>query len=159
MFRIVHGLFYFPENIFFHHNNQRVTRSLNPYSFVCPFARTCYYYNSYIPRTIRLWNSYYLPHSLIILSLILYHPLRLMHGHIYIISMYCYFWCPLHSYCVCKKYYREKEKKKRKRWIYSQYLGYFALCSARLTYCFLETVWGTAWHLQSSMLAWLQYIM
>ena len=62
MFRIVHGLFYFPGGVFCYHNAQRVTRSLNPYSFVYPFVRTCYYYNSYVLRTIRLWNS--LPISL-----------------------------------------------------------------------------------------------
>ena len=62
MFRIVHSLLYFLGGVFCYHNAQRVTRSLNPHSFVCPFARTCYYYNSYVPRTIRLWNS--LPISL-----------------------------------------------------------------------------------------------
>ena len=62
MFRIVHGLFYFPRGVFCYHNAQKVTHSLNPHSFVCPLAHTCYYYNSYVPRTIRLWNS--LPISL-----------------------------------------------------------------------------------------------
>ena len=62
MFRIIHGLFHFPDNIYCHNDVQRVTRSSNPHSFICPFARTCYYYNSYVPRSIRLWNS--LPTSL-----------------------------------------------------------------------------------------------
>ena len=42
MFRIIHGLFYF---YFIVAMTFRVTRSSNPHSFICPFARTCYYYN------------------------------------------------------------------------------------------------------------------
>ena len=54
MFIIVHGLFYFPNNVFPHCNSHRVTRSSNPQTFICLFARTN---NSYVPRSIRLWNS------------------------------------------------------------------------------------------------------
>ena len=57
MFRIIHGLFHFPDIIYCHNDVQRVTRSSNPHSFIYPFARTCYYYNSYVPHSIRLWNS------------------------------------------------------------------------------------------------------
>ena len=97
IFRIVHGLFYFPENVFCHLDAQRVTRSLNPHSFVCPYAHTCYYYNSYVPRTVRLWNS--LPISLTNNTLISSVPSfkSNIRAHIYH-QHFCYFLCPLHSY-------------------------------------------------------------
>ena len=33
--------------------------------FICHFALTCYHYNSYVPHTIRLWNSLLHVHQLL----------------------------------------------------------------------------------------------
>ena len=57
MFRIVHGMFYFPSAVFVRQDTHRFTRSSHHPSFVCPYARTCYYFNSFVPRTVRLWNT------------------------------------------------------------------------------------------------------
>ena len=53
-----------------HHDNNNnnimfnmATRSSHHPSFVCPYARTCYYFNLFAPRTVRLWNA--LPISII----------------------------------------------------------------------------------------------
>ena len=57
MFRIVHGMFYFPSVVFVRQDTHRFTRLSHHPSFVCPYARTCYYFNSFVPRTVRLWNT------------------------------------------------------------------------------------------------------
>ena len=57
MYRIVHGMFYFPSAVFVRQDTHRFTRSSYHPSFVCPYARTCYYFNSFVPRTVRLWNT------------------------------------------------------------------------------------------------------
>lgn len=57
MFRIVHGMFHFPSAVFVRLDTCRFTRSSYHPSFVCPYARTCYYFNSSVPRTVRLWNT------------------------------------------------------------------------------------------------------
>ena len=56
MFRIIEGLFYFPNDVFVHQTPSIITRSSTPQTLICPFARTCSYFNSFVPRTIRSWN-------------------------------------------------------------------------------------------------------
>jgi hypothetical protein len=51
-FRVVHGLFHFPNDVFVHQRALRTTQSSNYCSYICPFARTCSYFNSFVPRTI-----------------------------------------------------------------------------------------------------------
>ena len=63
MFRIVHGMFHFPSAVFVRLDTCRFTRSSYHPSFVCPYARTCYYFNSFVPRTVRLWNTLPTPYS------------------------------------------------------------------------------------------------
>ena len=56
VFRIVHGLCYFPQNIFTQQpsHSSRLSRSD---TLQCPFARTNYYFHSFVPNSIRAWNS------------------------------------------------------------------------------------------------------
>ena len=56
VFKIVHGLCYFPENIFTMQppHSSRLSRSD---TLLCPFARTNYYFHSFVPSAIRAWNS------------------------------------------------------------------------------------------------------
>ena len=56
IYKIVHGLCYFPEDIFniqLAHSN----RLARVQTIRCPFARTNYYYHSFVPSSIRAWNS------------------------------------------------------------------------------------------------------
>ena len=55
VFKIVHGLCYFPENIFTLQPpySSRLSRSD---TLLCPFARTNYYFHSFVPSSIRSWN-------------------------------------------------------------------------------------------------------
>ena len=57
MFKIVNGLFYFPPGNFVE-QTPRVTRSQSYQLFLCPYAHTTSFYNSFIPRTIRNWNMF-----------------------------------------------------------------------------------------------------
>ena len=57
MFKIVHGLFYFPSGVFVE-QAPRVTRSQSHQVFVCPYAHTSSFYNSFVPRTICNWNMF-----------------------------------------------------------------------------------------------------
>ena len=56
MFRIIKGLFYFPNDVFVHQTPSIITRSSTSQTLICPFARTCSYFNSFVPHTIRSWN-------------------------------------------------------------------------------------------------------
>ena len=49
-------LFYFPNDVFVHQTSSIITRSSTSQTLICPFARTCSYFNSFVPRTIRSWN-------------------------------------------------------------------------------------------------------
>ena len=55
VFKIVHGLCYFPDDVF---TAQALhsSRLLRSDTLLCPFARTNYYYHSFVPSTIRAWN-------------------------------------------------------------------------------------------------------
>ena len=55
VFKIVHGLCYFPENIFTFQPpySSRLSRSD---TLLCPFARTNYFFHSFVPSSIRSWN-------------------------------------------------------------------------------------------------------
>ena len=55
VFKIVHGLCYFPEDIFITQPSysSRLARSD---TLLCPFARTNYYFHSFVPSSIRAWN-------------------------------------------------------------------------------------------------------
>ena len=57
MFKIVHGLFYFPSGVFVE-QAPRVIRSQSHQFFVCPYAHTSSFYNSFVPRAIRNWNMF-----------------------------------------------------------------------------------------------------
>jgi len=57
MFRVINGLFHFPDDIFVPQTSNIYTRSSNSQTYTCPFAHTCSYFNSFVPRTIRAWNS------------------------------------------------------------------------------------------------------
>ena len=54
----MHGLFYFTSGVFV---SQGITIYLCNhqiiYLFACHFARACYYFNPFVPRIIRLWNT------------------------------------------------------------------------------------------------------
>ena len=56
VFKIIHGLCYFPEHVFVTQpsHSSRFQRSA---TILCPFARTNYYFHSFVPNTIRAWNS------------------------------------------------------------------------------------------------------
>ena len=56
VYKIIHGLCYFPEDIFEMHtsHSDRLTRADTLY---CPFARTNYFFHSFVPNSIRAWNS------------------------------------------------------------------------------------------------------
>ena len=57
MFKIVHGFFYFPSGVFVE-QAPRLTRSQSRKLFVCPYAHTSSFYNSFVPRTVRNWNTF-----------------------------------------------------------------------------------------------------
>ena len=61
-FKIVHGLFHFPSG-FFNTYSGRTPSTNRPLLFHRPFARTNYFYNSFVPRTVAIWNT--LPLSLV----------------------------------------------------------------------------------------------
>ena len=56
MYRILHGLAYFPPGII---ESQQCysSRLARAHTVRCPFARTNYYYHSFVPSSIRAWNS------------------------------------------------------------------------------------------------------
>ena len=56
VYKIVHGLYYFPEDVFqmYTAHSNRLARANTLY---CPFARTNYYYHSFVPSSIRARNS------------------------------------------------------------------------------------------------------
>ena len=56
VFKIVHGLCYFPEDIFIMQSSHS-SRLLRSDTLLCPFAKTNYYYHSFVPSAIRAWNS------------------------------------------------------------------------------------------------------
>ena len=49
--------FIFQMMFFVHQRALRTTQSSNYHTYICPFARTCSYFNSFVPRTIRYWNT------------------------------------------------------------------------------------------------------
>ena len=55
VFKIVHGLCYFPEDIFVTQTSHS-SRLARPDTLLCPFARTSYYFHSVMPSSIRAWN-------------------------------------------------------------------------------------------------------
>ena len=55
VFKIVHGYFYFPPDVFCEHTG-RSHHADRPYLFRRPFAHTNYFYNSFALRTIPTWN-------------------------------------------------------------------------------------------------------
>ena len=59
MYKIVHNIIVFPSGIFC----ERVGRTPRSLSFYRPYARTNYFYNSFVPRTVCAWNN--LPASIV----------------------------------------------------------------------------------------------
>ena len=57
LYKIIHGLSYFPDNIFIPRQNYYSCRSSNNMAFVRPFAHTNAFLYSYVPHTIKSWNS------------------------------------------------------------------------------------------------------
>ena len=55
IFKIVHGLCYFPDNVFIAQPSHS-TKLLRSDTLHCPFARTNYYFHSFVPSAIRAWN-------------------------------------------------------------------------------------------------------
>ena len=56
IFKVVHGITYFPPNIF--QNDPPHSNRLYRVDILrCPFARANYYYHSFVPSSIRAWNS------------------------------------------------------------------------------------------------------
>ena len=55
VFKIVHGLCYFPVNIF-QMQPSYSSRLARSDTIHCPFARTNYYYHSFVPSSIAAWN-------------------------------------------------------------------------------------------------------
>ena len=91
MFRVVHGLFHFSNDVFVHQHTLRTTQSSNYHTFV----------NSFVPRTIRYWNT--LPSS-VTTSVYLLHVAP---GHIFINTLLLL--CPLYMHMhICTNYYRKK---------------------------------------------------
>ena len=43
-------------DVFVHQTSSIITRSSTSQTLVCPFACTCSYFNSFVPRTIHSWN-------------------------------------------------------------------------------------------------------
>ena len=62
MFKIVHGLFHFPSGIFNTYSG-RTPSTNRPLLFHRLFTHTNYFYNSFVPRTVAIWNT--LPLSLV----------------------------------------------------------------------------------------------
>ena len=56
VYKILHGLCDFPVDIF-QTRLAHSSRLARAQTLHCPFARTNYYYNSFIPSSIRAWNS------------------------------------------------------------------------------------------------------
>ena len=54
LFKIAHGLCYFPPGIFLPKTNP--SHCFRPYTLQQPFARTNAFYSSFIPDSIRYWN-------------------------------------------------------------------------------------------------------
>ena len=53
LYKIIHGLSYFPDNIFIPRQNYYSCRSSNNMAFVRPFAHTNAFLYSYVPHTIK----------------------------------------------------------------------------------------------------------
>ena len=85
--------------------NSIITRSSTSQTRICLFARTCSYFNSFVPHTICSWNL--LPTTVTSINSIVPFKLNLQ-AHIYI--SFCYL-CALHIY----KNFHEKKKKKRQK--------------------------------------------
>ncbi len=64
LYKIVYGIIYFPPDIII--SSARVTHSTHCHLLHQPFAHTDAYLNSFVPRSISLWNS--LPNSVLSLS-------------------------------------------------------------------------------------------
>ena len=60
MYKIVHGLVYFPSNIFVNRIG-RTPNTTRPFLYSCPYAHTNYYQYSFVPRTVSAWNALPLP--------------------------------------------------------------------------------------------------
>ena len=60
MYKIVHGLVYFPPNIFVNRIG-RTPNTTRPFLYSCPYAHTNYYQYSFVPRTVSAWNALPLP--------------------------------------------------------------------------------------------------
>ena len=56
MYKIIHGLLYFPSDVFSTRIG-RTPRTIRPFLYHCPFARTSCFQHSYVPRTINVWNT------------------------------------------------------------------------------------------------------
>ena len=56
VFKIIHGLCYFPENIFMV-QPPHLSRLSRSDTLLCPFAKTNHYFHSFVPSAIRAWNS------------------------------------------------------------------------------------------------------
>ena len=56
VYKVLHGLCDFPEDIF-QIQLAHSSRLARAQTLHCPFARTNYYYNSFVPSSIRAWNS------------------------------------------------------------------------------------------------------
>jgi len=56
MYKIVHGLVYFPPNIFVNRIG-RTPNTTRPFLYSCPYAHTTYYQYSFVPRTVSAWNA------------------------------------------------------------------------------------------------------
>ena len=56
VYKIAHGICYFPYNIFVLHESHSV-RLAKPHTMLCPYARTSYYFHSFVPSGVRAWNS------------------------------------------------------------------------------------------------------
>ena len=80
MFRIINGLFYFPNDVFVHQTSSIITRSSTSQTLICPFARTCSYFNSFLPHTIRSWN--FLPTTVTSINSIASFKLKHNHSHL-----------------------------------------------------------------------------
>ena len=56
VYKIIHGLCYFPKGIFEMHTSHS-DRLARADTLHCPFARTNYFFHSFVPSSIRAWNT------------------------------------------------------------------------------------------------------
>ena len=95
---MLNGLFYFPNDVFVHQTSSVTTRSSTSQTFICPFARTCSYFNSFVPCTIHSWN--FLPTSVTSINSIASFKLKSPGTYISAFAILC----PLH---ICKNFYKK----------------------------------------------------